>query len=550
MEEILMKNGIWRFSIVFAALALHIQSAGAQEQLAKETAIHEAPCQFIPPGLIATRHDPPKPISLSISGAFLEGRNFYQLTAPSPAAIASADAESARAHSECPGPFRTGIVRPLGPVHLTLNDSPMARKQLFAGQHLWTAAIRSPGAFGLRLHFTDFDAADGAVLVYAKDGDQLFVRGPYKKKGPSRDGDFWTASLPGDTVFVEFAGTKKPCFDITELVHFDRTFSQPQPEEEIVNGLSCELDVMCYTDPPISSCARQASVQINFQKGGSFYVCSGTILADLDNETVVPYFLTAYHCLHTQTDVNTLEVVFFWQRTGGCTGTLPNYYTQPRITGGTLLETNDTDDGNDMTFIRLPGALPAGGCCAGWTTSGPDEGYGIHHPHGEYKRITFLSDVGFCPGCTFCGDPYDYDYYDMDDGIIEKGSSGSGVFNYNGQLAGQLLGDCCLYASCDGESLDCSNKDEFVATYGEFSTTYPIIRRWLELGGTIHVDGDYSGAVEEGTPSKPFRTVSAANNLAWEGVRTKIAAGSYPEAVTFSKAQTLLAEGGPVVIGQ
>jgi lysyl endopeptidase len=420
------------------------------------------------------------------------------------------------------------------------------------GQRLWTAAIRSPGALGLRVHFTDFDVGSGTLIVYAGDGDKMIVRGPFTDKGPDQDGDFWSASLPGDTVFVEVTGTEEPSLNILEIVHFDKMFSQPSSsslELEEPPSLSCELDVMCYNDPPIDTCARQASVQINFQKDGGFYLCSGTILTDLDGETTVPHFLTAYHCLHTQAAVDTLEVVFFWQ-TGSCGGTLPSYFTLPRLNGGTLLETNDTDDGNDMSFIRLSGSLPGGACLAGWTTADLDSGYGIHHPGGDFKRLTLLSDVGFCPGCTFCGDPSDYDYFDIDGGITEKGSSGSGIFNYNGQLCGQLRGDCCLYASCAGESMNCSNKDDYVTTYGEFDTTYPFIRRWLEIGGTINVNAAYSGFTQEGSPSQPFKTVSAANDLAWDGVRVKINAGSYPESDRFTTAQVLLAEGGTVIIGR
>jgi hypothetical protein len=69
---------------------------------------------------------------------------------------------------------------------------------------------------------------------------------------------------------------------------------------------------------------------------------------------------------------------------------------------------------------------------------------------------------------------------------------------------------------------------------------------------TIHVDRKYSGisGIEEGTPTKPFNTISEANDYAWNGAQIKIHAGSYPESVTFSKRLKVLTKGGTVVIGK
>ena len=241
-----------------------------------------------------------------------------------------------------------------------------------------------------------------------------------------------------------------------------------------------------------------------------------------------------------------MEVVWLWQK-NACNGVLPDYSTLPRSTGGTLLETNPTDGGNDMTFIRLNGNLLGGVSLAGWTTERIDNGHGIHHPAGSWKRVTFLSNVGFCPACEFCGDGTDYAYFDMDNGVSEPGSSGSGVFNSAGQLGGQLLGSCDIGG--DG-TINCNNIDDFEAVYGEFETTYDMIDIWLAIGGTIFVDGAYTGPVEVGTSFWPFNTVAEAYRLAWDGARIKIKTGSYPETLTLSKKLTLLALDGPVTIGR
>ena len=520
-----------------------------------DVVIHEAFPEFAPSELVARQQrEPAVPISLGLANTFQTKRNIHQLKTITDEEIAAADLEfEEKLCNISPGPQRVGLVRTVEPVSLAIIGGSAVYTELPDGQKLWTLAIQSPEAYGIRIHFTNFDAGTGSVSVYAQDVDQLIVRGPYTKTGPNRSGDFWTASLPGDTVFIEATGTEEPRFEVAEIGHFDWDPAPAGFEQDDgppgAAQLPCHLDVMCYDGSSVSAAARQATGKMNFVSGGGISSCTGTLLNDLDGETSVPYFITAYHCLSTQTEVNSLEVIWFWQQ-DSCGGALPNYSSLPRTVGGTLLETDDTDDGNDMTFIRLTDNLPGGIAFAGWTTARPASGYGIHHPRGDWKRVTFLSDVGTCGGCTFCGDPYDYDYYDIDNGIIEPGSSGSGVFNSSGQLAGQLFGDCCLYVSCAGESLNCGNVDEYVAMYGEFETTYPIIRHWLEIGGTIHVDAANILPPWTGTPSAPFPTVALGYSFAWHGARIKIQAGLYPENLTLSKPVTLVASGGTVTIGQ
>ena len=204
-----------------------------------------------------------------------------------------------------------------------------------------------------------------------------------------------------------------------------------------------------------------------------------------------------------------------------------------------------------MTFIRLNGSLPAGGTLAGWTTAYSDSSYGIHHPDGDWKRVTFFHD-SWDPlsGCLFF-DPADYHFVMKDDGFIEGGSSGSPLLNSGGQVMGQLYGICCDVGHGTGcEGIDCSNASgSWRSVYGEFETTYPIIAHWLAIGGTIHVDWTYFIGPELGTPAQPFRTVAHAYDFAWDGTRIKIKTGTYPENVTLTKKLTLIADGGPVTIG-
>jgi hypothetical protein len=537
--------------LVLVTVVLHVTaSAGAQQEQEPDVALHEAPGEIVPLEMGLAAEPPPAPISLAFADAFQAGRNIHELSPVTAEAIARADqaSEERFGHLE-PGPQRVGLVRAIEPAALSVDRRHALSRELPDGRTLWTLAIRSPGAYALRVHVTGFDVGAGSMLLYAQAGEHRIVRGPYGGTGPDRNGAFWTPSLPGDTVFIEVAGPEDPRLEIREIGHFDRDpggyYREGGDGTRAPDQLPCHLDAMCYEHHPGTIIPRQATGRMSFEIDGVMYTCTGTLLNDLDPDTYVPYFLTANHCLPSQDEVDTLSVRWFWQR-DSCGGTLPDANTLPVSSGATLLETNPS---NDMTFVRLSGSLPGGIGLAGWSTAYAPVGFGIHHPAGSWKRLTFLTNVGDCFECGFCGDLFHYDFYDMSAGVVEGGSSGSGVFNYDGQLLGQLKRACCISLSCSGAEIDCDNQGGFVAQYGEFESTYPTILRWLEMGGTIHVDGGYSGQ-ELGTPAEPFDTVVEAYNLAWDGTRIRIAAGSYPESLTFSKQIELLAAGGRVTIGE
>ncbi len=462
------------------------------------------------------------------------------------------DRLEADARCDCPRPTANGIVRllPDGPLRA---ESLRPTSVVDSDSGPWSFAIRSPGAAGIRIHFTNFSAGSGLVTVAAADAEGVVIDGPFGRKGPQGRGEFWTSTLPGDTVIVVVDSGDPPTFEIPEIVHGDSdaaggltTFGSLAPAAV---G-DCHLDVMCYGTDKVNPVARNAIVKLGFVSGGRQYVCSGTILRDRDDESDVPYLLTAYHCLHKQTEVDTLETIWLYQR-NSCGGILPNYSRLPRTVGGTLLETNPTDGGNDMSFIRLPGVIPPGGGAAGWTTAYTDKSYGVHHPGGSWKRVTFfVDDFLWLSGCLFM-DASDYHFVRAVDGLTEGGASGSGLFNSAGQLMGQLYGHCCgLGYGSDCSDLTCdSNPDDWRAVYGEFATTYPIIEHWLEIGGTIHVSRTAVWP-SSGTPASPFPSVEMAHDKAWNGARIKIKAGTYPENITLSKNVVIVADGGPVVIGK
>jgi hypothetical protein len=351
--------------------------------------------------------------------------------------------------------------------------------------------------------------------------------------------------VPGEEVFVEFTGREAPRFEIDEIVHFDH---DPYGREQSEIGrdtaevlLPCHKDVNCYSGVPVN--ARKATGQMIYQSGGTSHSCTGTLINDLDGETRVPYFLTARHCISTAGAASSLVVTWLYE-TDYCInngGTVPDPSTLQKSEGATIMRTQSE---NDMSFLRLDGGVPSGTALAGWTTATSISGWGVHHPQGSWKRMARLTPVGLCVTCV-CLDPTDYDYYDMDIGLVQGGSSGSGIFNSSSQIAGQLRKRCF-----DSQSMNCSNISDYFAVYGEFETTYDDISHWLFLGGTVNVNWfTFPNMPETGTPGFPFDTVVEGYNYAWPGARLKIQTGTYPEDVTFAKEMMVVAAGGSVLIG-
>lgn len=552
--------------VVWFGLGLIATSGWAQVAALAQKRIHQAPPGRAPgqrwtaPGLAV-------PVMASLPAALVAGARLHTLPAVTRADIDRADRSSraARGHAGAV-PKRVGLVRrPIGDTIVLPSAGAQSRGP--SGTPVRAVAVRSPGAHGLRLHLTGFDAAGGQVIVYATDRQDVVTRGPYSAQGPDGDGDFWTPWLPGDTAYVDASGADGATLQVAEIVHFDHAFPG-QPE------LACHLDVMCED---VNEQVRDATAHLHFVEGLAESVCTGTLLNDLDDATDTPYLLTAHHCLNSQSVVSTLEVVWFYE-TSGCGGALPTYASLPRSDiGGQLLETNS---GNDMAFIRLKN-VPAGVGFAGWSTETSAAAYGIHHPAGSWKRYVELDDVGLCASCV-CSDPTDFDYYDRIRGLTEEGSSGSGAFNSAGQLVGQLLGRNST--GCNPGVLTCGNRTDFWSIYGEFETTYEDtdVKYWLQLGGTLHVDWRAADAVntcwdpsgggigvcllsegdicvtdeqcppplQDGRSAHPFARVAQASSTAWDGSRIAIAAGNYGEQVTITRKVDIIPVGGTVTIGE
>src|SRR4029453_19097785 len=357
-------------------------------------------------------------------------------------------------------------------VNRSVEVSPNTRAQKFVnpdGSEVIVLIIKSSGASGIGVHFRNFALTDAEeVYVYGAGSDSI-VFGPYTNNGPWSSGDFWSGTVNGDTVVIEFytrPDENGKGFEIFEISHvFTELDWRSRSDEPDVLG--CEHDASCYGDAEKNAVGRFV-----FNNNGP-HVCTGTLLNDLAQDRT-PYFLTANHCVPTQTVAQTVEVYWFYQTTSCNSGVLRSWVHSPP--GANLLATQES---NDFSLLRLLNNAPGGAVFSGWTSAAQSTGtsvFGLHHPDGyippsipSYLRRSSGSIMSTNASCLNLVNGYGIGWVS---GTAEPGSSGSGLFASNGhQLVGVL--------SCGPVPPTCNNA---WANYSKFANFYSQIRSFIHSG--------------------------------------------------------------------
>ncbi|NLG34145.1 MAG: trypsin-like peptidase domain-containing protein, partial [Lentisphaerae bacterium] len=271
---------------------------------------------------------------------------------------------------------------------------------------------------------------------------------------------FWTETVFDQAVVLEFqapetADTGGLEATLSKLAHWTLPFESLA----LLKAGNCHNDVTC-SDANWRSTGNGVAGIGTIGDSGVLW-CTGTLLNNTRGD-FTDYFLTANHCVGSQTEASTTEYYWLYQ-TPACNGTPPNPTSVPRTgLGADYLQGRNDQTGNDFAFLRLRRRAPGGVTYAGWTASHPGSSAavkGIHHPDGSFKRISH--------GAIY-GEDVNFWTVRWTSGVTEPGSSGSPLFNSSRQVIGQLWGG---YSSCGNPS----GLDE----YGRFNVTYPLVSAWI-----------------------------------------------------------------------
>jgi hypothetical protein len=374
------------------------------------------------------------------------------------------------------------------------------------GDLIWGAEVRVEGAYRLRLHLSSVDLpSDSLVWVYNDSNERV---GPIGVQQLLFGSELWTPSVAGPTIRLEILlPTDEPAkggsFVIDkalEMFPLDETGAPQSGLSVIEAGATCLIDAQCVgsgTFGPIENVQRGIAFLI-FVEGGSGFQCTGGLLTDTDNQSTIPYLLTAHHCISKQGVASTLDA-FFDFYTNSCGGSVPGLGTRPRSSGSTLLATGSSSS-TDFTLLRLD-SLPANRFLLGWdhsssTISNGKPLYRISHPDGMVQQFS-QTRIDTSPSLLCKTDedvllsPSRYIYNNVQVGDTLSGSSGAPVLLGNGKVVGQLLGTCAPegVGSCDQTAYKVD---------GAFFKTWDKVNQYLDPTKytlTVNKTGNGSGTV-------------------------------------------------------
>ena len=375
-------------------------------------------------------------------------------------------------------------------------------------------SITSPPAVGIRLGILVRRLpAEATLRFYAQVAEAAYeisaseVLESIKRNLDAGDGSdaaltYWSPLIEGEEATIEIElppGISPEMVEIAipRVSHFFISPLSAQGGNAIKSVGACEIDATCYPD---WGSEGNATAKMSFVDGGSSYVCTGTLLNDTASSGT-PYFLSANHCISKQIVAENMITYWFYQ-SASCNSVTPNPGYKTLTGGATLLYASSL---TDTSFMKLNSTPPTGAKYAGWDPSAPvlaTAVTGVHHPAGDLQKISFGSIQSFAD-CT-SPDPLNFtcspstrtsaEYLNITytSGIVEGGSSGSGLFKTSGSshyLIGQLYGGS---ANCDNQG--------GTNYYGRFDVAYnAALDRWLDADSTFSLSisktGNGSGTV-------------------------------------------------------
>ncbi len=381
-------------------------------------------------------------------------------------------------------PTQNGFARPLAlPVEVVLSaghahsvpESGGIGVDGGQGSIAWATRVHVDEAYRLRLHLLAVQLPAGARMWVWGSGGEAREFG-LELKAPA--GDLWTPSVEGPDLMLEVHAPVSAVaarFTLREVLELFRVGTA----EGLVPSLdstTCLVDAACVPGSGLLTALQHAVAQLQFVEGSNGFLCTGGLLNNTRADGT-PYLLTAHHCFSDQTVASTLEA-FFQYEDPSCGIAAPQESTFPHTNGATLLATGATGSQSDFTLVRLSGSIPGNSAFLGWNA---DPGvltngtllFRVSHPLGRpqaFSETQVLASGSECAG-TFRPN-YLYSTKVPNGGDTAGGSSGAPVVLENGQVVGQLYGECGdPFNNCNQINTDVD---------GAFSQTFPAISQWLD----------------------------------------------------------------------
>ena len=363
-------------------------------------------------------------------------------------------------------PLKIGENRPLE------KSAAIAQWHAVPGGYVAKIRATSEGAVGIRLHL-ELGTVPGAFELVAAGSDSGRLES--MTIDPTLGNTHWTPWTEGSSQVIELFSPVLPSPGAVTLAEVGHFFDSPVQLK--ASAGTCTVPASCSTgnatlDAAIAERVK-SNVKIMFANSGSFFLCS----AELINTPLAPapFLVTANHCINTSAEAATITTLWFYEA-NSCTDTSVAG-GQVQVAGGTQLVF--TNFNADSTLIRMNQSVPPGAVFSGWSAAHVADGTSIvsvSHPSGDTSRVA----LGSVSQEFRVGDwPFDMYAIKFTSGIIEGGSSGSGLYTLNSSgsldLRGVLTGTT---TDNNADGMSCTDLNEY-ALYDRFEVFEPEIDQYI-----------------------------------------------------------------------
>jgi len=262
----------------------------------------------------------------------------------------------------------------------------------------------------------------------------------------------------------------------------------------------CHVDLAC-ADTTWQAVGQAVAKYIYVKANGSAYYCTGTLLADHESNTQIPYFATANHCISDSNTAATMDFYWLYQH-NSCANSLTKSTALRTHQGGTLLANLPE---TDMTLVLLTQSPPNGTTLAGWRLNAPQPNssvVGIHHPNGDVKKYSAgifeqFETITISNGWYMIEQNPDGNFMQVrwSTGITAGGSSGSGLWEMDNNTP-------YFIGVLSGGSSYC-NAPNAPDDYGRFDRSYSAFSQWLNpttptVNLNVTASGTRTSALKDG----------------------------------------------------